>query len=350
MLVNITPEDLEDTLDTIESLLTPQSLPLGESADSLRRRVREAIRHVVSALAGEHPLIVIIEDLHWADSSSFDCITSLANDPEATSAPLFWLLTTRPDDTGAVDEIFADGAISQIHLDELDTNDRRQLISDCLGETKSKEDLIHEIERRAGGNPFYVHELAEAARELDVTAFAAIPDTVRGVLGSRIDHLPPRVKIVVQHAAVIGPVFREAILTRLLSQNPARSLAELRNRGILVPGVSMAVPFSTGTSEQFEREWAFGHVLVQEVIYEAISSAARRELHLKVGQIMSQRASRGSTDPPAEVARHLELAGERDEARSYYLRAAENAAASYANKGKHCETHKWCHRRKFSPL
>lgn len=328
-LASLPAELREDTLDTVESIIDPHARPLGESADSRRSRVHAALRAVLTALSQQRPLIVVLEDLHWADSSSVECVSSLVNRPEEARGPLMLLVTARPEEL-ALDELFVEGIVSHVQLDELDVGDRQQLIMECLGEPDSE--LIGEIERRAGGNPFYIRELAHAARELDSKAFSSIPHSVRGVLAGRIDRLPSQVKVVLQHAAVIGPIFREGILTRLLSRNPARSLAELRNRGVLVPGVNMAVPYTAGTSEQFEREWAFRHVLVQQVIYEALSTSDRRELHRKVGEIMARRAARGSSDPASEVARHLELAGQRDEAADYYLQAADAAAASYANK------------------
>jgi predicted ATPase len=331
LLAPVPAAQREDILDTVESLLDPQAPPLGESAESRRSRLHAALRGLFDGLARQRPLVVVVEDLHWADSSSCEVIASLINQPELAAAAIFVLATMRPSETGEVDDLFVEGIVSHVVLEELDPGDRQRLIMECLGDESVGNELMAEIERRAGGNPFYIRELTEAARELDVSSFAAIPDSVRGVLQSRVDRLPSQVKIVLQHAASIGPVFREGILTRLLSRNPARSLAELRNRGILVPGVNMAVRYTAG-SEQFEREWAFRHVLVQQVIYESLASGDRRELHRKVGEIMSRRAARGSSDPPAEVARHLELAGQLAEAADYYLRAAEEAAIGYANK------------------
>ena len=87
-----------------------------------------------------------------------------------------------------------------------------------------------------------------------------------------------------------------------------------------------------GTSGQFEREWVFRHVLVQEVVYEALSSVVRRDLHLKVGKIMMNRIREGSSDPPAEVARHLDLGGNTRDAGTFFLQAATEAAAAFANR------------------
>jgi tetratricopeptide (TPR) repeat protein len=85
-------------------------------------------------------------------------------------------------------------------------------------------------------------------------------------------------------------------------------------------------------SEQFEREWAFRHVLIQEVVYEAISGVARRDLHRQVGEIMVKRVKRGYSDPLAEVAQHLERGGKLHEAGEYFLRAANEAANAFASK------------------
>jgi predicted ATPase/serine/threonine protein kinase len=330
-LETLIPASETHVLETFDSLLVPAPHPLGESEGERRREVIHALDWLLRGFGQERPLVVVLEDFHWSDASSLDAIVSLVERPPSDHGQaLLLLMTARSEDEHGLEELLISSA-SHISLEELDEGDRQRLILECLG-GDAPDDLLHEVERRAGGNPFYISELGQMARDLGAQALRDIPGSISGVVQSRIDRLPTQAKVVLQHAAVCGPTFREGILTQLLARNPARSLAELRNRGILVPGVNIAATVTAGVSEQFEREWAFRHIVVQESIYEALSPGDRRDLHAKLAEIMATRHARGSGDPPAEIARHYEAAGQREHACDCYLRAAQHALGQYANK------------------
>ncbi|MCC6749555.1 MAG: AAA family ATPase [Deltaproteobacteria bacterium] len=323
----------DETLEILSAVLQPGAGTVADSGIGFSgRRVYEAVRLVLNRVARLAPLVVAIEDLHWADGSSLDCVRSLVERGEDATGQLLFLVSARPEE--GFDHAAWNGfpQLSTVVLHELDQGDRQRLIGDELGEGVGDK-LRQEVERRAGGNPFYIRELCRALAESPPAGAAEIPATIRGVIASRVDRLPSDVKLVLQHATVIGPSFREGILTQLLARNPARALGLLRNRRILAPGVSAvgAPAVGLGVSEQFERTWTFRHVLVQEVVYDSLSSVDRRALHQRVSEILRRRASRGFVDPPLELARHLELAGLAREAGEHYLRAAHEAAATYAH-------------------
>jgi adenylate cyclase len=322
------------SFETLELLLGPRTGVVPEIGEGFsRHRVQQAMRNLFNRLATTRPTVVVVEDLQWADRASIECLKFLVEHAGDAAGPILFLMTSRPAEGIAPRNIFEDESASFILLDELDDRDRQRLIIEELGE-RALPAVVAEVVRRAGGNPFYIRELTRALTELPMSAPAEVPPTVQGVVASRVDRLPAQVKRVLQQAAVIGPTFREGILGKLVGRNPARSLALLRNRGIIVPSLRTAAPVTTGTglSEQFEREWAFRHVLIQEVVLEALSSSARRALHLRVGEIIVKRLSRGSSDSPAEVARHLELGGQGRFASTFYLRSADDAAAAFASR------------------
>ncbi|MCA9667411.1 MAG: AAA family ATPase, partial [Myxococcales bacterium] len=327
--------DAEQALDALAAVIDPGTMPVGDAGSGFAKsRVYRALRQVLHAAGNQRPIVLVVEDLHWADSASIECLRALVSRPEDTRGALLVLATARPDEGGSDGHsLLEDAGVSSVVLEELDEGARGRLIVNLLGE-HGVDEVIEGVEQRAGGNPFFIRELCDAIKELG-GGVTGIPETVQGVILGRVDRLPTQVKVVLQYATVIGPTFREGILTRLLSRNPARSLAELRNRGVLVPGVDMAVPFTNagpgGPSEQFERQWSFRHVLVQELIYQGINLVDRRTLHRRIGEIMMRRSERGSTDPPAEIGRHLELGGLTEQAAVYYVRAAHKAAAAYAN-------------------
>ncbi len=327
-------EDDPQTRETLEAVLAPhESLQKNSGEAFSRHRVYRATRRLLDGLARARPTVVVLEDLHWADGSSMECIRLLIEEQREAAGPLFFLLSIRPEEGVVPQNIFDSTSTAFMLLNELNVDDRQRLIIEDLG-GEATSSMMEEIQRRAGGNPFYIRELARTMKELDSYVATEISPTVQGVLAAQVDRLHPQVKLVLQHAAVIGPTFREGILAKLVGRNPARSLAILRNRGIIVPGLRTAVPtYSTyGLSEQFEREWTFRHVLVQEVVYDAISAVARRKLHLLVAEIMAKRITSGSSDPPAEVGRHFDLGGQRRLAGDFYLRAANEAAATFASR------------------
>ncbi len=321
-------------IDTLATLLIPPDAPAPEAgAGPGKRRRRRAMRALLNEVAAEKPLLLVVEDLHWADRASMDCISHMISHPEEATAPVLFMVTARPEEVVISHKMASARTTDLVLLDELDPDDRRRLIREDLGDDATPE-IVDEVEGRAGGNPFYIRELTRAITELGASDPADIPPSVQRVIAGRVDHLPAQVKSVLQHAAVIGPTFHEVILSRLLSRNPARSLATLRNKGLIISGLQAVSPSRKRqqTPGGFERTWAFRNVMIQEVVYEAISAVARKTLHGKVGEIMARRARRGSNDAPMEVARHLELGGSPGAAGEFYLRAANEAAGCFASR------------------
>ncbi len=329
------PDD-DHAAEALLSLVRPSGERMQQGAPSQEGtvnplRLQRALRKLLNRLAWDRPVVVIIEDLHWADTSSLEALTGLVERPDEATGPCFFLLTSRPEESPVMQALISADGVNPVLLDELDEQDRRRLIAEALGEERASDALVEEVAYRAGGNPFYIRELTRALAELEADELAEVPATVQRVVAGRVDRLPVQVKNVLQHAAVIGATFREPILARLLGRNPARALATLRNLGLIVPGMLtvMRHKSSTGDGEQYEREWAFRNILLREVVYEDIGLATRRRLHLKVGQIMARRVGEGSSDRFADVALHLEQGGERAVAGGFYQRAADEASAAY---------------------
>ena len=289
-------------------------------------RLHRAMRKLLNRLAWDSPVAVIIEDLHWADSTSLDCITALVEGAAEAAGPILFLITSRTEEGPLMQALAHAEGVTPVLMDELDEPDRQRLIVAGLGQDRAGDEaLIQEIARRAGGNPFYIRELTQAVSELEAEEITEVPPTVQRVIAGRVDRLPLQVKVVLQHAAVIGPAFREPVLARFLGRNPARALGSLRSRGIIVPGHLQS------QADQYEREWTFRNMLLREVIYQDLGLATRRRLHLRVGEILADRAERGASDPPAEAAYHLELGGQGLRAATYYLQAADASSAALAS-------------------
>jgi class 3 adenylate cyclase len=197
------------------------------------KRYTSSVIGVIKGIAAGGPVVLALEDLHWADGPSIDLLLSLI--PLANELPLFVVATSRFDRESegwrliaAVRDLFGD-ALIEIKLDPLSGEDTRTLVANLLHlESLPKETREH-ILTKAEGNPFFVEEVIRmlidrgaierrddrwvaTARASDVE----IPDTLQGLLLARIDRLPPESKRTLRVAAVIGRQFGVTMLERLL--------------------------------------------------------------------------------------------------------------------------------------
>ena len=283
----------------------------GHASADLRDRVAGALRHVREALGG--PLLVVMEDLHQADLPSIDVLRGASRID--IGHPELVVITTREREQLPVPD--PDAAIV-MDLEELRGDERTALVVDRLAESATPE-AVAAVIRRAGGNPLFIEELASAVREL---GRAQVPAGLRDVLMARVDRLPVASKAALQHAAVIGPVFRRRILEELLGPEAQYHLQELVAEELVAPVRGEA-------AEVDEGELAFRNDLLQEVVYESLAAAARRQTHARLGRLLAARVDAGREEPPVVVARHLELGGERELAAAMWVRAGQVALAAY---------------------
>jgi tetratricopeptide (TPR) repeat protein len=304
--------ELDECMASVELALELRDGALGSgghaSAD-LRDRVGSALRGVRRALGGR--LLLVLEDLHLADLPSLDVLRNIARG-DLGMAELI-VLTSRDRESLPV----PDGT-EVIELEDLEDPERSELIIDRLAESAGPESVAA-VARRAGGNPLFIEELASAMREL---GRAQVPASLRDVLMARVDRLTVASKAALQHAAVIGRVFRSRILEELLGPAVHEHLEELVDEGLVAPIRGEA-------AEVDEGELVFRNDLLQEVVYESLAGAARRQTHARLGRLLAARVEAGREEPPLLVARHLELGGEREQAAAMWLRAGQVALAAY---------------------
>ena len=197
------------------------------------KRYTSSIVNLVRALAARGPLVMALEDLHWADAPSIDVLLQLV--PVANELPLLIIATSRLDRESegwrliaGVRDLFGD-ALIEIKLDPLSADESRTLVANLLHIESLPAQTRDHILAKAEGNPFFVEEVIRmlidrgaierrderwvaTARVADVE----IPDTLQGLLLARIDQLPPESKRTLRVAAVIGRQFGVAMLERLL--------------------------------------------------------------------------------------------------------------------------------------
>ncbi len=219
--LKLEPEDQERI-----SLLDPQAL---------QAQVLGALRQLFQALAVRHPLVLIIEDLHWADPSSVELLVRLL--PLASSVPLLVCLVTRPDRDSpgwrlvtAARELLG-GSLTELSLQALSDSDSRRLVANLLEIEALSEETRSLILKKAEGNPFFVEEVirmlierGSIARNEGGWVVAShidamdIPDNLQSLLLARIDRLPEEVKHTLRVAAVIGRQFPVRVLEQVLEE------------------------------------------------------------------------------------------------------------------------------------
>ena len=262
-----------------------------------RDRFQDTWSEFLTASAAERPVVVLVEDIHWAEDQLLDLLEHVLAQAEG---PLLVVVTARPEllerrpgwGTRAVGE--------RVELQPL-SPEQSVLMLDELLSGGLPEELRELVVERAEGNPFFVEELLGVLidRDMlrrsnggwtldDLPADFAVPDSVHAVLAARIDLLEPAEKAALQAAAVIGRVFWAGPIYELVEGQPDLRILEerdlIRRRG--------------GSSMSGEREYAIKHALTREVAYGSVPKARRARLH-------------------AAFADWLERLGDRDELASF---------------------------------
>jgi class 3 adenylate cyclase/tetratricopeptide (TPR) repeat protein len=310
--------------------------------EALRRRGSGLVLGLLDRLAERAPVVLLLEDLHWADAASLDSLEALARAPEG--GPLLVLATSRPTlleqrpDWGTTS-----AAHVRLRLDPLPEDDVRRLVAEILQRADSvPPSLVDLVARTADGNPYYVEELVKwlvqegvvetGGERWQVAATAVrrlrVPNTLRGLLQARLDALAVSERGVIGGAAVVGRVFWDEAVARLATAipDPERNsaLVGLQSREVVVQR-----PTSTFSGS---REFSFRHALMRDVAYEGVLRSVRRAHHGVAAQWLEEAAERSQRpdEHAASVAYHHEEAGHATVAAGWYLRAGEHAARTFA--------------------
>jgi DNA-binding SARP family transcriptional activator/tetratricopeptide (TPR) repeat protein len=289
-------------------------------------RVIGVLADWVRALCRRRPLLLIVEDLHWADPSSLDLLDVLA--AIAAELPLLVVLTARPEfvlrpNLAERAEVVRLGGLSEAEL--------RQLLIDLLArhgaDVSSR--TLESIAARSGGVPLFAEELTLSAIERTAQADAAavadrhsLPIKLREVLGARLDRLGSA-REVAQVGACIGQRFTVDLLKRVSESEQAsieQQLEQLVAEGVLEPE-------RQGPRASF----GFTHVLLQEAAYESLPIEDRKRLHQRIVTGILDGPSPAAVRPEV-LAQHMALAGSAWSAIAYWKRAALRAVQRSANR------------------
>jgi class 3 adenylate cyclase/tetratricopeptide (TPR) repeat protein len=313
----------------------------GLSPPALRSRLFALVQDVFEHLAREQPTVLVLEDLHWADQSSLELLKHLLTSTKRF--PLVFALVSRDDpDSPARDlnEILAaeySDRLVQLALTPLSQVSSLTMAEQLLRTSDLPPPLVRLIVRKAEGNPFFVEEVIRSVIDrgalvpasngegwvvTSVIDSVTVPDTLKGVLMARLDRLPDETKRVAQEAAVIGRIFSYRVLVRL-AQDAAGLEADLRH-------LEMEDLIRELVREP-DLEYMFKHALTQDVAYESLLGARRREIHCRVGEAMEELFAQRLSEFHAILAEHF-LRGEAwAKAFDHFVRAGNTTSRLYGN-------------------
>jgi predicted ATPase/class 3 adenylate cyclase len=278
----------------------PHALELeAQDPERLREAFFSAARFGIEARAQRQPMVMVFEDIHWADHGMLDLIEHLAR---WVRAPLLILclardelLERRPDWGGGRRDA------TSIFLEPLTADESRELVSALMPADQDVAAVVQFVAQRAGGNPFFAEEMVRRLSEEGTDTAETLPDTVHALLAARLDSLEPIERLVVQQAAVVGQTFWEGALEPIADEAGAdlpEVLASLHDKDILMP---VAAP-EAGLGD--EREIAFKHVLIRDVAYGMLPKAVRCRKHFQIGNFLEERAGDRADEMANLLAEH----------------------------------------------
>ena len=279
-----------------------------------REELFDAWRRFLDAMAARHPLVLAIEDLHWADPGLLDFLEHLADWAEG---PVLILGTSRPE-LLEIRPTWGGGKrnVTSIFLEPLRSDEDRAMLQDLLGGQLSAgiEDAIVE---RSEGNPLFIEEIVRSLIDRGVLRATeasrwevalpveevALPRSIGALIAARLDTLPAEEKKLLQHASVVGRIFWSGALERLSgwNQDQAREvLGRLRVKELVVP--------REPSTFSGELELGFRHVLIRDGAYESLPKAARVEQHLATARWAAKRVGDRGEELAELIASHYRQA------------------------------------------
>ena len=278
---------IEEDEDWVRSHLRPLVGQATEVAGGSREEAFAAWRRFFEALAEQRPLVLVFEDVQWADEGLLDFIEHLAD--WVRDVPMLILCTARLE---LLERRTAWGGgkvnAATIALAPLSDDETAKLISALSQRPLLEAETQTALLDRAGGNPLYAEQYVRMMAERETGKDLPLPESVQGIIAARLDSLPLEEKALLQDAAVIGKVFWLGALGATEQQLHALQQKEFVQR-------------ARRSSVEGETEFAFKHLLVRDVAYGQIPRAERAEKHVRTAEWIE---SLGRPEDHAEMVAH----------------------------------------------
>ena len=314
---------------------SPEAPPAELPPDEARVRLFVSLLDSLVAMAGSDPYLLILDDLQWADELSLSFLSFALASERLSRGPLLLVATYRTEEvTPQLGELLAQPSLTSITLDRLDLAAVAGLVSDMLGIRPAPARLTEFLAEQTQGNPLYVAEYLRAAVDagllrrddrgrwvtssddpsLDL-ARLGLPESLRKLLRTRLEALSADAREVVHVTAALGRGISSELLARavpLSDDNRETAIAELLRGQIL---------------EERDGGLHVHHDKIREVAHDEMGAQERQEVHRRLAAILEDAEAAAGLE---EIGIHWEQGGEAGRAADYYLRAAREAAAGYA--------------------
>ena len=297
-----------------------------------------AVRRLISRLLRHGPVVLVLEDLHWADATSLRLTEELV--ALVKEGPLLLVLTYRPEPAAGALKLQvalskeAGLIIHRLELKPLAEHSEEKLARALLGEA-APDDVVHAIRRGAEGNPFFLEQRLSSLVEtgalrkgddgdwtLRCDVPAQVPQAIELLVGSRVDRLGQLPYETIVGASVLGVEFTLASLSSVtdLGGDLPSALAELCSAGLFVE-----------LNRPGERAFRFRHAIIQEATYNGLAKGRRQHLHARAASALGSAVGEGAKEAAGLLGDHLAMAGEASQAAHYLELAGDDAVSSFGN-------------------
>jgi class 3 adenylate cyclase len=304
---------------------------------AIRTRMHQAFETLVVDMASQGPLVLVWEDLHWADASSLGLLEHLV--PLSQKLPLFILLISRNQENIAawMEQMEQKGlSIQRLEIVPLSQSQSTELVQNLLRIENLPQTTLEIILSKSEGNPFFLEELLRSLIESGMVIMESgivkasekitdfqVPDTLQGIIAARLDRLPLESKRTLQNASVIGRIFQESVLKLNIDRESAsldlhRTLNELQHKTLI--------------RNRESAEYIFKHAITHDVTYNSLLISRRKTLHLLTAESIEAIFPDQLEELAPNLGFHFAHGGNPQKAAAYFLQAAEKAERNYANR------------------
>ncbi len=329
-------QSLSNLLPELQEVMTQVSYPMSLSPEQEQLRLWEAVKELLILISESTPLLIALDDLQWADSSSCELLAYLAR--RTHGYPIVIVGTCRdmelsPDHPlrPLLTDLRRESAIESIPLEPLREDQIASLVAQV---TQVSEPMVQRISNRAAGNPFFAEELARTietepalAEHLFSEEQNPLPDTISAVLTLRLGRLSQKCRSLLSKAAVLGSSFEFQVISAMeessanYDEDAVLELIEeaLKSGMLTEEGVGTRVTYS------------FWHPLLASHLYESLSAARRASQHRRAAEVFKQLYAGNEKKEAATITHHLVLGGAAPQQIAHYAQLAGDYAFSLSS-------------------
>ncbi|MCD4751700.1 MAG: tetratricopeptide repeat protein [Anaerolineaceae bacterium] len=313
-------------------------------AEQFQLRIFIAVRRVLAIIARQQPLLMILDDLHWADEASLELLNYLID--AIVEEPILICGISRPFEGGSVERILkqAEKLLDMRHflmidLKPLALNDTEKLFESLLSMQDFPVDFRNQIIQSSSGLPLYMEEILRMLIEDNIIYYEddswkmnrdvkikslGVPETVGSLILTRFDRLNLTQRYVIQAASVIGNPFSVKVLNKMLTRYSVQEVSDglnyLTHHEFIEPAIY-----------GLARGYRFCHGLVSDAIYSTLLTSERKKLHQEVAEAIESLNPESLDDHIEMLAHHYNRSYQLDKALKYLIMAGKKAMRDYAN-------------------